>query len=73
MQLSTERFKQAMEDNINEIAETDEPDDGPSDPLDNAKPIDVDEIESLDLDHDSVLEEAIEFLTKPALPTKIAA
>ena len=73
MQLSTERFKQAMEDNINEIAETDELDDGPTDPLDNAKPIDVDEIESLDLDHDSVLEEAIEFLTKPALPTKIAA
>ncbi len=73
MQLSTERFKKAIEDNAEQDAETETQNDQSPSPLDAVKPIDVDEIESLDLDHDAVLEKAIEFLTTPAITEKIAA
>jgi carboxyl-terminal processing protease len=73
MELSTARFKQAMEKNIDELANADKADDKSTPPMGITKPIDVEEIESLDLEHDEVLDEAIEFLTKPAVVGKIAA
>ena len=73
MQLATERFKQAMQDNVEQDVESDEQNDGSPPSMEIVKPIDVDEIESLNLDHDAVLEKAIEFLTRPAITTKIAA
>lgn len=73
MRLSTERFKRTIVDNIDQFAETEEPNDGPTPSMGVAKPISVDEIQSLDLDHDTVLEEAIEYLTRPATEAKIAA
>ena len=73
MALSTERFKQAIEDNVDQIAESEEQNDGETSSMGIVKPIDAQQLESLDLDHDAVIEEAIEFLTKPAIATKIAA
>lgn len=73
MQLSTERFKRSMEDNSDQFAESEEVDDDSASPSGSAKPIKIDDIESLELNHDAVLEEAIEFLTKPSIAAKSAA
>lgn len=73
MSLSTERFKQALEDNNDQDIEAKEQNESVTPSLDIEKTIDVDEIESLNLDRDEVLERAIEYLTKPAIPAKIAA
>jgi len=80
MRLSTERFKQTIEDNIEELNASSEDatdkgttSDDPADPLDRITPIDVEEIDTIDFDYDEVLEKAIEFLTKPVGIGKIAA
>ena len=73
MSLSAERFKQALEDNNDQVAAAEAQNESATPVLDIEKPIVVDEIESLNLDRDTVLEEAIKYLTKPAISTKIAA
>ena len=75
MQLSIDRFKQAMRDSIKEINDSakDEPVDKPKDPLDTIDRIDVEALEQIDLDGDPVLEKAIEFLTQPKAAAKVAA
>jgi len=80
MRLSTERFKQSIEDNIDEFraSDKDDPvegtiDDDPAVARDTAKQLNVEDIETIDFEYDEVLEKAIEFLTKPAAVGKIAA
>jgi len=82
MQLSTERFKQAMEENIDELTDADESmdsdsakdsDEEPRNLIMPSSPIDIETIKQIDFEYDAVLEKAIEFLTQPQISSKIAA
>ena len=75
MNLSIDRFKQAMQESIKEMDDAAEVEvkDKPKDPLDTIDRIDAEAIEQIDLKTDPVLDKAIEFLTKPKSAAKIAA
>ena len=87
MKLSSDRFKQAMQDSITELNDAEEedvddgskedsqenPKDSPKDPLDTIDRIDVEAIDQMNLETDPVLDKAIEFLTEPEAAAKIAA
>ena len=75
MQLSIDRFKQAMQDSIDKSNDSskDEPEDKPKDLLDTVDRIDVEAIEQIKFEGDPVLDKAIEFLTQPEAAAKIAA
>ncbi len=77
MAISIERFKQSIQERITDVTDVSASGDSPeklqTDILNAVETIDHDSIERIDLQHDSILDKAIEFLNQPSTAQKQAA
>ena len=79
IRLTEERFKQSLIESVEEASagetgeQTEQPAASDSKDGDADERIDRQSIEAMDLEHDEMLDRAIEFLTRPAKQQKIAA